>query len=460
MKILVLDDEINITDKLCKFLIKKGFIALPAYNCDQALNIINNNSVDIAIVDVVLPNESGLEFVRKIKQIVPDIDLIIMSGHGTLDMVIDAMHKGAVDFVKKPFSFVDILSAIERTSKYIQQKNKQAYNTSSFSLIPNEMQAKIQAVFIGKSAQLRSVVDMANKIAADPDANVLIMGENGTGKEIVARIIHFASDRREKPISTVNCSAIPETLLESEFFGHKKGAFTDAKDNKKGYFERANEGSLFLDEIADMPMALQAKLLRALEEKKIKPIGGENEIAINIRIISATNKDLIKMVHENKFRVDLLHRINTFIIEIPALRDRREDIEPLLKYFLKYFADKKGKPLSGLSKKVINMLCQYDYPGNVRELRNMVERAVILSSDQPLSFKDFMHNINTNHESQNLNDLNIIKHEIKLIREALENSQYNQIKAAALLGISRDALIRRMRKYNIAINKNVNSYGA
>jgi two-component system, NtrC family, response regulator AtoC len=455
LKILVLDDEINITDKLCRFLIRKGFAALPAYNCEQAIRLINENYFDIAIIDVVLPEESGLNFVRKIKQIIPDIELIIMSGHGTMDMVIDAIHKGAVDFVKKPFSFVDIVSAIERTTKYVHLQNQLEYSKEKFSLISNEMENEINKAFIGKSHKILGILEIAKKIAADPDANVLITGENGTGKEIIASIIHYASERKDQPFFTVNSSAIPETLLESEFFGHKKGAFTDAKDNKKGYFELANGGSLFLDEIADMPLRLQAKLLRAIEEKIIKPIGGEKDVKIDVRIISATNHDIEKQVVGKKFRLDLFHRINTFVIEIPPLRERPEDIEPLLKYFIKYFSDKKKKPLPVLKKKIIKILCKYDYPGNVRELRNMVERAVILSTDQPLTLADFMLNFNNNNETQGTKDLNIAKHEIKLIRDALESTQYNQIQAASLLGISRDALIRRMKKHDIRINKKI-----
>jgi DNA-binding NtrC family response regulator len=451
----VLDDEVNITDKLCRFLTRKGFSASPAYNCEQALSLIKENYFDIAIIDVVLPDESGLEFVRKIKQIIPDIELIIMSGHGTMDMVIDAMHKGAVDFMKKPFSFVDIISAIERTSKHVNIQNQLEFAEEKFSLISSEMENEINKAFIGKSNEIVKVLKIAKKIATDPDANVLITGENGTGKEIIASVIHYSSERKRQPFFTVNCSAIPETLLESEFFGHKKGAFTDAKDNKKGYFELANAGSLFLDEIGDMPLKLQSKLLRVIEEKIIKPIGGEKDVKIDVRIISATNQDIGKQVREKKFRLDLFHRINTFIIEIPPLRKRPEDIEPLLKYFIKYFAEKKKKPLPILDKKIIKILCKYDYPGNIRELRNMVERAVILSTDQPLTLADFMVNFSNNNQTKGKQDLNIEKHEIKLIRNALESTQYNQIQAASLLGISRDALIRRMKKHDIKINKKI-----
>ena len=451
----MLDDEINITDKLCRFLIRKEFLALPAYNCEQAIRLLDENYFDIAIIDVVLPDENGLDFVRKIKQKSPDIELIIMSGHGTMDMVIDAMHKGAVDFMKKPFSFVDIISAIERTSKYVNLQNQLEYSEEKFSLISSEMENEINKAFIGKSSKILGVLEIAKKIAADPDANVLITGENGTGKEIIASVIHYASERKDQPFFTVNCSAIPETLLESEFFGHKKGAFTDAKDNKKGYFELANGGSLFLDEIADMPLKLQSKLLRAIEEKTIKPIGGEKDVKIDVRIVSATNQDIGELVLEKKFRLDLFHRINTFVIEIPPLRDRPEDIEPLLKYFIKDFAEKKNKPLPVLKKKIIKILCKYDYPGNVRELRNMVERAVILSTEHPLTLADFMLNFNNNNEAKGKQDLNIVKHEIKLIKDALESTQYNQIHAASLLGISRDALIRRMKKHDIRINKRI-----
>jgi DNA-binding NtrC family response regulator len=449
----VLDDEVNITTKLCKYLNAKGHRAFPANDCDQALQIVHNQKVDIAIIDVVLPEDNGLKFVNTLKDKIPDLELIIMSGYGNMDMVIEAIHKKAVDFVRKPFGFLDIISAIERTQKFTLLQNQIALKQAKYSLIPKELEEKIRQPLIGKSDKIQEVLQYATRIANDPDVNVLITGENGTGKEVIASLIHYASERKEQEFHIVNCSAIPETLLESEFFGHRKGAFTDAKENKKGYFELSNQGTLLLDEIADMPISLQAKLLRAIEQRKFKPIGGEKEIYSNVRIISATNQNIEKLIAAKKFRLDLLHRINTFIIEIPSLRERPEDIEPLLMYFIHYFATKKNKPIPRINKKIINILCKYEFPGNVRELRNMAERAVVLANNRSLCIDDFMQNLKNNKNRKTNHELNLVKHEIDLITEALISTQFNQIRAAEMLGISRDALIRRMRKYNITINK-------
>lgn len=453
LKILILDDEKNITDKLCRYLRSKNHDAFEAYNSGDAWQVLGEYNIDIAVIDVVLPDENGLNFVNIMSEKYPDIEVVIMSGHGTMDMVIDAMHKGAVDFVKKPFGFYEIQSAIERTNIYMEMQNRLEKAESQSSLISRELEKKINKVFIGRSEKIKNVIKMAMQIGNDRDANVLITGENGTGKEIIARIIHHSSLRRNRSIFTVNCSAIPDTLLESEFFGHRKGAFTDARENKKGYFELANGGSLFLDEIADMPMSLQAKLLRVLEEHKIRQIGGDKEVSIDVRIISATNKNIDKLISEQKFRVDLLHRINTFPIDIPPLRERPEDIEPLVKHFIKYFAQKKNKKVPRIDKKTISVLQKYRFPGNIRELRNMVERAIILAKDNVLNLADFTTVFDNNNIHNEKNDLNMDNQELNLIQKALLATKYNQNQAAHLLGISRDALIRRMKKYNIKITK-------
>jgi DNA-binding NtrC family response regulator len=302
---------------------------------------------------------------------------------------------------------------------------------------------------------------MAIKVAHDKDASVLITGENGTGKEILARIIHYASDRKKQVFVPVNSSAIPDTLIESEFFGHRKGAFTDAKEDKKGYFEMANGGTLFLDEIADMPFSLQAKLLRAMEERKIQRIGGNKEIDVDLRIISATNKNIDQLIGEEKFRLDLYHRINTFIINIPPLRERPDDVEPLLQHFVDDLCRKKKKNTPVFDARLVQQLRAYSFPGNVRELRNLVERALILYDGHKLKPEDFVLSPGAGHSEKEksaapgLDTLNLDEHEKTLIETALKQTGGNQIKAADLLGISRDALKHRLKKHGIMIHKTV-----
>ena len=457
LSVLILDDERKIADKVAAYLIKQGYEAYTAYLPSQAFKILNHSSIDILISDVLMPEMNGLEILKKVKSTQPRVEVIIVSGHGDMDMVIKAMHLGAVDFIKKPFGFLDIQLAIERTGKYLKLQNQLQIAENRNSLISKDLENRIDRNLIGTSTKIKSVIETALKAGQDKDVSVLITGENGTGKEIIARIIHHASERNGEIFSPINCSAIPDTLIESEFFGHRKGSFTDAKEDKLGVFELANGGSLFLDEIADMPYKLQAKLLRALEEKKIKKVGSNREIDIDIRIISATNQDLDQLVEERKFRIDLLHRINTVILSIPPLRERKEDIEPLLHYFVDYFARSKNKPIPQIEPAVLDHLENYFFPGNVRELKNMVERALILTNDDILNVSDFPltnrdFSIRKTNEKPNFN---LLENELRLIREAMKVTNYNQKHSAILLGISRDALIRRMKKFNIKIKKNI-----
>jgi transcriptional regulator with PAS, ATPase and Fis domain len=323
------------------------------------------------------------------------------------------------------------------------------------SLISGELEKRIERNFIGESPQIKQVLEQASTAALYKTTNVLITGESGTGKEIVARIIHYASEQRDKNFCAVNSSAVTDTLLESEFFGHIKGSFTGAINDKKGYFESANEGTLFLDEIADMPVGLQAKLLRAIEEKKIKRVGSNDEISVDFRVISATNHDFNKLIETRAFRLDLFHRLNTITIHIPPLRERPEDIAPLLSYFALYFAEKLNKPEPAIDPSLVARLRQYNFPGNVRELRNMTERALIFCKsgmlgpeDYPLVVKEPVASVISTAPVLSLDN-----QEQDIILRALKESNNNQLRAARLLGISRDALIRRMRKYNIRIFK-------
>ncbi|KON28411.1 hypothetical protein AC481_01540 [miscellaneous Crenarchaeota group archaeon SMTZ-80] len=456
LSILVLDDEKEITDKICNFLNRKNFKAIGSYTPKHAIKILEQVPIDIFVIDVLLPEMNGIELLKYTKAKFPDIEVIIISAHGTMDMVIEALQAGAIDFMKKPVELLDLQLAIQRTGKYIDLQNRFQIMQNKSSLISIELENSIEKNFIGVSEDIKKVMELATKVGKDRDINVLIFGENGTGKEIVARIIHYASDRRDHPFHPVNSAAIPESLLESEFFGHKKGAFTDAKETRKGLFELANGGSLFLDEIGDMPYVLQAKILRAIEEKKIKQVGSEKEFTADVRIISATNKNLDKLIEEKKFRMDLYHRINSFVINISPLRERPDDIEPLLLHFLNILANNKNRPIPKIKNNVIKELKKYHFPGNVRELKNMVERALILCENNTLDIRDFALPVNKSKISLPVN-LNLKDNEIRLIRHALFKAKHNQNKASKYLGISRDALIRRMRKYNITIQKDINT---
>jgi len=454
IKVLIIDDEKSFTEELHEYLGNSGFQAIEANTADEGLAVLKKKQIDLLILDVRLPGISGLEILKLVKVKYPEMEVIIVSAHGDMDTVISAMRLGTIDYLRKPFRHLDIQIAIERTQKFLflQQRIKKVEEQKS--LISRSLKERIERNFIGASQKILQVLDMAMTAAKFSETNVLITGESGTGKENIARIIHFASDRKNNFFGAVNSSAINESLLESEFFGHKKGSFTGAINDKKGFFEICDEGTLFLDEIADMPLNLQAKILRAIEEKAVTPVGDTKKISANFRIISATNRDVEKLVEENKFRLDLLHRMNTLHIHIPPLRERTEDIEPLLKYFIEDFSIRFNRIQPSLSNRVVKMLKNYEFPGNVRELKNMTERALILCKGDYLDLDDFP--LKQKQRSAQNNDqpkLNLIDSEIELIRISLQNSGYNQKAAAEKLGISRDALIRKMKKYKIIVSR-------
>jgi DNA-binding NtrC family response regulator len=458
LSIIVLDDERKIADKVSTYLSKKGYNAQSVYFPSQAFKVLNREPIDILISDVLMPEMTGLDLLKKVKTSYPYVEVIMITGHGDMDMVIEAIHLGAVDFIKKPFSFLDIQLAIQRTGNFLRLQNQLQQVENRSSLISRDLERRTEKNFIGTSKKIKRALDTALRAGEDRDVSVLITGENGTGKEIIARIIHHASARQAEVFHPVNSSAIPDTLIESEFFGHKKGSFTDAKEDKKGVFELAHGGSLFLDEIADMPFGLQAKLLRALEEKKIKRIGSNKEIDVDVRLISATNQDIGQLIEERKFRLDLFHRINTITLTIPPLRERIEDIEPLLVYYVEYFAKRKNKPVPDIDSNVLDHLKSYHFPGNVRELKNMIERASILARNNRLTASDFpISDSEVSGDSVDTPGFNMHDNEVYLIKDAMQNANYNQKRAAELLGISRDALIRRLRKYKIKIRKDIQS---
>jgi DNA-binding NtrC family response regulator len=454
IEILILDDEKHFTEELYEYFMKSGFNAFEANTEKEAIAILNEHHIDLLILDVRLQGINGLDILKMVKQRFPHMEVIVVSAHGDMDTVIKAMRWGAFDYLRKPFRHIDIQMAIERTQKYMQLHRRLKFIEERNSLISCSLEKTIDRQFIGVSPLIRNVLNQAILAAGYPDANVLITGESGTGKENIARIIHYSSDRKDHVFGAVNSSAITDSLLESEFFGHKKGSFTGAIADKMGYFEVCHQGTLFLDEVADMPLNLQAKILRATEEKVITRVGDTKKIQTDFRIISATNHDIYKLVDEKKFRLDLLHRLNTLHIHIPPLREHPEDIKPLLTHFVDFFSSKFKKPKPEIEKAVFTMLSGYSFPGNVRELKNIAERAVILSKGNILGANEFNLRIR-NHESRSIptETLNLNLNEQTLIRKALQLTNFNQTTAASLLGITRDALIRKMRKGEIVIKK-------
>ena len=453
IKILILDDEKQFTEELSGFFTDSEFEPFEANNVEDGRRILSTQQIDLLILDVRLPGVNGLDILKEVKAEFPYMEVIIVSAHGDMDTVIKAMRLGAFDYLRKPFRFIDIQIAIERTQKYLQMQRKLKNMEEKNSLISKALEQKIERQFIGASPKTLEVFEQAITASKYPDANVLITGESGTGKENIARIIHYSSDRKDNILCAVNSSAITESLLESEFFGHKKGSFTGAVTDKMGFFEVSNSGTLFLDEIADMPLNLQAKILRATEEKVITRVGDTMPIRTDFRVISATNHNMDERVAMKTFRLDLLHRLNTLHIHIPPLRERPEDIEPLLIHFVDAYSAKFKKNNMKIAKEVFEALVNYSFPGNVRELRNMAERAIILCKGETLGLADFpmkSHKpvvVVNNTKAETLQEI-----EVKTIRKVLLDCKYNQQATADILGIHRDALSRKMKKYNIELS--------
>ncbi|RUT80042.1 sigma-54-dependent transcriptional regulator [Ancylomarina longa] len=453
LRILILDDEKLVRDELCDFLSDPNFQIFKAGSPSEAFQIMDRSEIDIAIVDVNLPQMSGLDVLEKMKQDYSEIEVIMISGYSEMDSVIHSMRLGASDFFTKPFRLRDVENAIERTKKFVHLNKSLQEVKRNYSIISEEFNKALGYEIIGDSRHMKELINLIGKVAKAENTSVLITGESGTGKELVARAIHYLSNRKEKCFYAVNCSAIPESLFESEFFGHTKGAFTGAVDTKTGWFEAANKGTLFLDEIGDMQLNLQSKFLRVLEDRKIRKVGSNIEIPFDTRIIAATNQNLKELNITKGFRLDLYHRISSFIIHLEPLRNRREDIPLLLDYFVKYFNRIMGKNINEIDEAVIRRLLDYDFPGNVRELKNMVERAIIVCDRNKLRLSHFQLQElkGKNHTNYNLSeeifDLELI--ERNCIKKALERCNNNKSKAADLLNITWQSLNRRIKKYKI-----------
>ena len=454
LSILILDDEQRVQDEIEEYLIGKSFDVHKASAPSEAFDLLKDHAIDIMILDIKLPEMDGLQVLAKVKEEQPQIEVIMISGHGDMNSVIEAMRLGAADFFPKPFRLLDIDQAISRTTRFIDLQTKLRKVKQQYTFLSKELQENIGHQIIGKSNALKEIIRLMDKVAAADPTTILITGASGTGKELVARGIHYMSKRKDDYFHTVNCSAIPDTLFESEFFGHKKGSFTGADQDKMGWFEIANNGTLFLDEIGDMPLGQQAKLLRVLDEKKVRKVGSHKEIKIDVRVIAASNRDLEDLVKKHRFRLDLYHRISSFIIEIPSLRDRKDDIPLLIDHFVKFYVDRLGKSIKYINPAISQNLGKYSFPGNIRELKNIIERAVILCEGEELSWQDFELSMVGKLEgeqvpSEKTTAMDLEEMEKQMIIRALKQTSNNKARAAELLNISWQSLDRRMKKFGL-----------
>ncbi|QTA88603.1 sigma-54-dependent transcriptional regulator [Desulfonema magnum] len=452
--VLIVDDEKNYPLILSAVLEEEGFETLTANSSHEALEILKNSDVDLVLTDMKMPSMDGIELLENVKVKDPQLPVIMMTAYGTVEKAVEAMQKGAYNYILKPFDNESLIIYVNKAIAMYQvvKENRHLRNAveSQYSF----------GNIIGKSKIMQDVFDTIRKVAP-ASATVLIEGESGTGKELVAKSIHFNSPRHDKPFVAVNCSAFAENLLESELFGHEKGAFTGAAAMKKGRFELADGGTLFLDEIGELSQNLQVKLLRVLQEKSFERVGGVKQISVDIRIIAATNKELKEEVSQGRFREDLFYRLNVLPIVLPTLRKRLEDIYLLVNHFIKKYADERRSdiPVKNIDQAVEHLFYDYSWPGNVRELENVIERAVILCpgeiirvSDLPKNFKDNVYNtLHLDGIPANAKlSRTLAMVEQKMIERALKMTGNIQAHAAQLLGITKSGLNQKIKRYKLS----------
>ncbi len=451
--ILIVDDEKNYLVVLEALLTPEGFEIVPAGNAAQAVSTIRDADLDLVITDLRMPGMSGMELLKESKRLKPELPVIVMTAYGTIETAVEAMKEHAYDYITKPFQNeqlkLTVRKALENHRLIRQNRILRAALSERFKF----------GNITGKSKPMLRIFDLIEKVAQSK-ASVLISGPSGTGKELIAKAIHYGSPRRDGPFVTVNCGALTETLLESELFGHEKGAFTGAVAMKKGRFEVADGGTLFLDEVGDMPPALQVKLLRVLQEMEFERVGGTKTVRVDVRIISASNRNIREEVDEGVFREDLFYRLNVIQIEVPALRERRDDIPLLVRHFIGKYSPGDRKPPIELTPEAWKALFAYAWPGNVRELENVIERAVVLRTGETIGRDDLppeLTRVRSEVDVESLFPLHLPLPqtlediEQKLIRRALEASGNVQAHAARTLGITKSHMQHKMKKYNITV---------
>jgi len=445
--LLIVDDEKNIRDGLAEAFQMEGYKALTAGDGQTAMKMLEENYVDLVITDLKMPHISGMELLHYVKQNWPNVPVIIITAHGDIADAVKAMQQGALEFITKPLNLEHLLKL-----------TKNALEMRQLSIKNEELREEVEAQqrissIIGKSPAMRKVFDMIRKVAPTK-ASVLITGESGAGKELVADAIHNLSPRRDKPFIKVHCAALAESLLESELFGHEKGAFTGAQTRQRGRFELADTGSLFLDEIGEINQNVQIKILRVLQEKKFERVGGETTIEVDVRLIAATNRDLKAEIAAGRFREDLYYRLNVVNIHVPALRERREDIPLLAATFLHEFAQENGKPIEGFDQRAKQALYAYDWPGNVRELRNCIESAVVMASGKLITLDDLPPGPRSAQEKKEIHIpafCSLEEAEKIIITETLAALGGNKTKTAEVLKIGRKTLYQKIEQYGIEV---------
>ncbi len=453
-RILIVDDEKVQREILEGFLVKQGYQARAEEDGLKALERFRSGDIELVLTDYRMPGMDGIQLLREVKRLNPEAVVVIMTAYGTVGTAVAAMKEGAYDYLTKPIDLDELLLLIQRVEREVSlgQENRE---------LKEQLKEKFKVDFIvSASPRMEEALNLIGRVSQSP-ATVLILGESGTGKELIARAVHYSGPRADKPFVKVNCAALPENLLESELFGHEKGAFTGAVARRIGRFEQADQGSIFLDEIGDLSPALQMKLLRVLQEKAFERLGSNQTIKSDVRVIAATNRNLEEAIQRGTFREDLYYRLNVVTISLPPLRDRKEDIPLLVEHFLKKYNRENNKDVNSLSKEVRDLLMRHDYPGNVRELENIVERAVVLCRGDTLSTQDLPLNLRDSkaealleraRESRSLPEA-LEEIERQLIARALEKSGGVQTKAAEDLGISERVLRYKMKKYVIAEKK-------
>lgn len=441
--ILLVEDEETLRESIKRIFAKEGFTIDAAGSAEQGLALLDGTSYDVIITDIILPGMDGIEMLTKIREQIPDQIVIIVTAYASLDTAVKALRAGAYDYIMKPIIHEEIKQVVRNALK---QRRLQRENV----LLKREVEKDFDFTsVVGESAAIKNIISEVRKIA-DTKSTVLLLGETGTGKELFARVIHKNSSRRDMPFVPINCSAIPENLLETELFGYVRGAFTGAALNKKGLLEEADGGTVFLDEIGDMSLALQAKLLRVLEDQAIRPVGSTKSTQVDIRLITATNKDLKTAVKEGRFREDLYYRINVISIEIPPLRLRREDIGSLVGYYVEKYCRDMGKPVMAVSPDALGLMMDYSWPGNVRELQNVIERATLIAEGETILPEHLPEGIRSAapfHEDAFDKKLSIEDYTKAFILK--HQAQFNEKQLAEMLGITRKSLWEKRKKWGI-----------
>lgn len=450
LSILLIDDEESIIASIKSFLSRRGHTIYTAANGQEGIDIVKNSVIDLILTDYRMPIKNGLEVLKEVKEINPSIDVVVITAFGNVEDAIGIMKNGAYDYLTKPID-LDVLENL------INRVSEKRLLISENQLLRQQLQEKFKFnSIISQSGEMENVLNIVGRVA-NSKATVMVRGESGTGKEVIAKAIHFASNRKDKPFVVVNVASLSENLMESELFGHEKGSFTGAINQRKGRFEEADGGTLFIDEVGDIPLGIQVKLLRGIQFGEIQRLGSSNPIKVNVRIIAATHRNLEEMIKDGEFREDLYYRLNVVSVRVPKLRERKVDIPLLVEHFIKKYADINEKNVVGITTEALDKIVKYDFPGNVRELENMIERAIVLCRDENIGVSDLPLQVEASFEKMILDPQNLESEyeekmkvfETEIIKEALNRTNGNQSAAARILNITERHLRSRLERLGI-----------